>query len=61
MRAVNLLPRDTGQRTIKKESLPVLIGACCGVLVAAAIGSMFMLGSGKVSALQRKVDDLNRS
>ena len=27
MRAVNLLPRDHGQRTIKKESLPVLVGA----------------------------------
>ena len=61
MRAVNLLPRDQAQRTIKKESLPVLIGACSGVLVAAAIGSMFMMGSGKVAAQQRKVDDLNRT
>src|SRR6476619_6159001 len=61
MRAVNLLPRDTGQRTIKKESLPVLVGACAGVLVAAALGAMFMMGSGKVAAQQRKVDDLNRT
>jgi len=61
MRAVNLLPRDTGQRTIKKESLPVLIGACSGVLVAAVLGAMFMMGSGKIAAEQRKLDDLNRS
>jgi len=61
MRAVNLLPRDQGQRTIKKESLPVLIGACSGVLVAAILGAMFMMGSGKVAAQQRKVDDLNRT
>ena len=60
MRAVNLLPRDEGQRTIKKESLPVLIGACSGVLVAALLGAMFMMGSGKVAAQQRKLDDLNR-
>ena len=60
MRAVNLLPRDTGQRTIKKESLPVLIGACSGVLVAAVLGAMFMMGSGKIAAQQRKLDDLNR-
>jgi Tfp pilus assembly protein PilN len=60
MRAVNLLPRDTGQRTIKKESLPVLIGACSGVLIAAVLGAMFMMGSGKIAAQQRKLDDLNR-
>lgn len=60
MRAVNLLPRDQNQRTIKKESLPVLIGACSAVLVAAVLGAMFMMGSGKVAAQQRKLDDLNR-
>ena len=60
MRAVNLLPREQSQRTIKKESLPVLIGACSGVLVAAVLGAMFMMGSGKVAAQQRKLDDLNR-
>src|SRR5438876_559231 len=60
MRAVNLLPRDQGQRTIKKESLPVLVGACSGVLVAAVLGAMFMMGSGKIAAQQRKLDDLNR-
>jgi Tfp pilus assembly protein PilN len=60
MRAVNLLPRDHGHRTVKKESLPVLVGACSGVLVAAALGAMFMMGSGKIAAEQHKLDDLNR-
>jgi Tfp pilus assembly protein PilN len=61
VRAVNLLPRDQAQRAIKKESLPVLIGACSGVLVAAVLGAMFMMGSGKIAAEQRKLDDLNRT
>jgi Tfp pilus assembly protein PilN len=60
MRAVNLLPREQSQRTIKKESLPVLIGACSGVLVAAVLGAMFMMGSGKVAAQRRELDDRNR-
>ena len=60
MRAVNLLPRAESQRAIKKESLPLLVGACSGVLVAAALGAMFMIGSGKVAAQQRKLDDLSR-
>jgi Tfp pilus assembly protein PilN len=60
MRAVNLLPRDQGQRTLKKESLPLLVGGCTGLLVAAALGAMFMMGSGKIAAQQRKLDDLNR-
>src|ERR671936_1065599 len=60
MRAVNLLPRDSGQRTLKKESLPVLVGACSAVLVLAVLGAMFMMGSGKIAAQQRKLDDLNR-
>jgi Tfp pilus assembly protein PilN len=60
MRAVNLLPRDQGQRTIKKESLPLLIGACSGLLVLALLGAMFMMGSGKIASQQRKLDDLNR-
>src|SRR5919197_468082 len=60
MRAVNLLPRDSGQRTLKKESLPVLVGACSAVLVLAVLGAMFMMGSGKTAAQQRKLDDLNR-
>ena len=60
MRAVNLLPQDQGQRAIKKESLPVLIGGCSGILVVAVLGAMFMMGSGKVAAQQRKLDDVNR-
>ena len=60
MRAVNLLPRDHKQRTVRRESLPVLLGACSGVLVAAILGAMFMMGSGKIAAQQRKLDDLER-
>src|SRR5207248_5905267 len=60
MRAVNLLPRDHGQRTIKKESLPVLVGACSAVLMLALLGAMFMMGSGKIASQQRNLDDLNR-
>ena len=51
MRAVNLLPRDQKQRAVKKESLPLLIGACAGVLVAALLGAMFMMGRGRLSFL----------
>ena len=60
MRAVNLLPREQGQRQLKKESLPVLVGACSGLLVAAVLGALFLMGSGKVAAQQRTLDDLNR-
>jgi Tfp pilus assembly protein PilN len=60
VRAVNLLPRDHKQRTVKKESLPVLVGVCSGVLVAALLGAMFLMGSGKIAAQERKLDDLNR-
>src|SRR5438270_11263678 len=60
MRAVNLLPRDQTKRTVKKESRPVLVGAGSGALVAAVLGSMFLMGSGKIASQQRKLDDLNR-
>ena len=60
MRAVNLLPRDHGQRSVKKESVPVLAGACSAVLVLAVLGAMYMMGSGKIAAQQRTLDDLNR-
>jgi Tfp pilus assembly protein PilN len=60
MRAVNLLPRDAKQRGVRKESLPVLVGACTAVLVFAVLGAMFMMGSGKIAAEQRNLDDLNR-
>jgi Tfp pilus assembly protein PilN len=59
MRAVNLLPRDQG-RTVGKESLPVLVGACSGILVAAVLGALFMMGSGKIAAQQHTLDDLTR-
>jgi Tfp pilus assembly protein PilN len=61
VRAVNLLPRDHGSRSVRKESLPTLVGGCSGVLVVAALGAMFMMGSGKIAAQQRKLDDLNRT
>jgi Tfp pilus assembly protein PilN len=61
VRAVNLLPRDHGQRrTIKKESLPLLVGGCTGLLVVAVLGALFMMGSGKIAAAKRDLDDLNR-
>jgi Tfp pilus assembly protein PilN len=60
MRAVNLLPRDHGQRTITKENLPVLVGGCTALLVVALLGAMYMMGSGKIASAQRDVDDLNR-
>ena len=61
MRAVNLLPRDHGRhRAVTKESAPVLVGGCTFLLVAAVLGAMFMMGSGKIASAQRDVDDLNR-
>src|ERR1700755_1835309 len=60
MRAVNLLPRDHGHRTIKKESVPALVGGCTGLLVVAVLGAMLMMGSGKIASAKRNVDDLNR-
>ena len=60
MRAINLLPRDHSQRTLKKESLPVLVGGCTGLLVLAVLGAMFMMGSGKIASAKRDLDDLNR-
>ena len=61
MRAVNLLPRDHGrQRTVTKENIPVLVGGCTFLLVAAVLGAMFMMGSGKIASAQRDLDDRNR-
>ena len=60
MRAVNLLPRDHGQRTITKESLPVLVGGCSALLVLAVLGAMYMMGSGKIASANRNLGDLNR-
>jgi len=60
VRAVNLLPRDQSQRTLKKENLPLLVGGCTGLLVVAVLGAMFMMGSGKIASSKRNLDDLNR-
>ncbi len=58
MRAVNLLPRDAGQRTTSLPSTPVLVGICAGVLVIAGLGGDFLLKSGKVAKEQQQLDSL---
>ncbi len=57
MRAVNLLPRDTSQKGAL-PSTPVLVGVCCGVLVATVLGGDYLLQSGKVAKEQRQLDSL---
>ena len=58
MRAVNLLPRDTGQNNINLPSAPVVAGVCAGLVVAAVLGADFMMQSGNVTKEQRKLDGL---
>ena len=58
MRAVNLLPRDHHQKAVSLPSTPVLVGICAGVLVAAGLGTDFMIQSAKVAKEQRKLDAL---
>jgi Tfp pilus assembly protein PilN len=58
MRAVNLLPRDHHQKAVSLPSTPVLVGICAGVLVAAGLGTDFMIQSAKVATEQRKLDGL---
>jgi Tfp pilus assembly protein PilN len=58
VRAVNLLPRDQSQKGVGLPSTPVLVGVCAGVLVVAALGTDFMLQSGKIAKEQRKLDAL---
>jgi len=58
MRAVNLLPKDHAQKGGGRPSLPVLVGVCAGVLVAAALGADFMMQSGKIAKEQRHLDEL---
>lgn len=58
MRAVNLLPRDHHQKAVSLPSTPVLVGICAGVLVAAGLGTDFMIQSAKVAKEQRKLDGL---
>jgi Tfp pilus assembly protein PilN len=38
----------------------VLVGACLGLLVVAALGAMFMMGSGKIAEQKRELEDLER-
>lgn len=58
MRAVNLLPRDAGQKATNLPSTPVLVGICAGLLVVAGLGGDFMLQSGKVAKEQQQLDAL---
>jgi Tfp pilus assembly protein PilN len=58
MRAVNLLPKDHAQKSMALPSTPVLVGICAGVLVAAGLGTDFMMQSASVAKEQRKLDAL---
>jgi Tfp pilus assembly protein PilN len=58
MRAVNLLPRDAGQRTTSLPSTAVLVGICAGVLVIGGLGGDFLLQSGKVAKEQQQLTSL---
>jgi Tfp pilus assembly protein PilN len=58
MRAVNLLPKDHAQKKAALPSTPVLVGICAGVLVAAGLGTDFMIQSANVAKEQRKLDAL---
>jgi Tfp pilus assembly protein PilN len=59
MRAVNLLPRDTTQKsTVKKEQIPFVVGGCVGLLVTALIASQYLSQSGKVASERQTLQDL---
>jgi Tfp pilus assembly protein PilN len=58
MRAVNLLPRDSGERNVRLPSAPVLAGICAGLLAAAVLGADFMMQSGNATKEQRHLDGL---
>jgi Tfp pilus assembly protein PilN len=58
MRAVNLLPKDHAQKAVGLPSTPVLVGICAGVLVAAGLGTDFMIQSAKIATEQQKLDRL---
>lgn len=58
MRAVNLLPRDAGQRTTSLPNTPVLVGICAGVLVIAGLGGDYLLQGGKVTKEQQQLSSL---
>jgi Tfp pilus assembly protein PilN len=56
MRAVNLLPKDHAQKSMALPTTPVLVGICAGVLVAAGLGTDFMMQSASVAKEQSKLD-----
>jgi Tfp pilus assembly protein PilN len=58
MRAVNLLPRDAGQRSTSLPSTPVLVGVCAGVLVIAGLGGDYLLQSSKVAKEKQQLSSL---
>jgi Tfp pilus assembly protein PilN len=53
MRAVNLLPRDTGRSKRGAPDLPVLVGAVVGVLVVALLAGGYVMESSKVASARR--------
>jgi Tfp pilus assembly protein PilN len=58
MKAVNLLPRDAGQRTTSLPTTPVLVGVCAGVLVIAGLGGDYLLQSSKVAKQKQELNSL---
>jgi Tfp pilus assembly protein PilN len=59
MRAVNLVPRDTTQKsTVKKEQIPFVVGGCVGLLVTALIASQYLSQSGKIASERQTLQDL---
>jgi Tfp pilus assembly protein PilN len=57
MRAVNLLPRDSGQRkSFKREDPAVVVGAALGAVVMIVLIGGFMSVHSKVSTEQAKLD-----
>lgn len=59
MRAVNLLPRETTQKSsVKKEQIPFVVGGCVGLVVMALIASQYLSQSGKVASERQTLQDL---
>jgi hypothetical protein len=57
MRAVNLLPKDSGQRgSLRREDPAVIVGGVLGVVVMIALLAGFMNVHSKVTAEQAKLD-----
>lgn len=57
MRAINLLPPDSGQRkSIRSEDPAVVVGSALGLIVLIALVAGFMNVHGKVNSAQAKLD-----